>query len=60
MKNTKLILAATLGTVALAALVLSLRSQVNADSLLGYGAVIALLAVAGVEYRIDWKRVFGR
>lgn len=63
MKNNKLILAVTLGGVAfvaLTALVLSFRSQVNADTLVGFGSVLALIAVSGVEYRINWKRVFSR
>lgn len=60
MKNNKLILAATLGGTALAALMLSFRSPVGADTLVAYGSVLALLALAAVEYRIDWRRVFGR
>ncbi len=60
MKNNKLILAAIPGVIAVAALLLSLRSPVAVENLIGYGSVIALLAVMTVEYRIDWKRVFGR
>ncbi|HYP16718.1 MAG TPA: hypothetical protein VEQ65_05860 [Opitutus sp.] len=60
MKNNKLILAAIPGVIALAALLLSLRSSVSADSLIGYASVLMLVAVLGLEYRISWKRVFGR
>ena len=48
------------GAIALAALVLFFRARFNADSLLGFVSVIALLGIAALEYRINWKRVFGR
>lgn len=61
MKNNKIIIAATLGViVAIAALALSFRSPVTADSLVGYGCVLALVGVSALEYRINWKRVLGR
>lgn len=60
MKNNKLIIAAIPSVLAVAALVLSLRSPVNADLVIGYASVVALVAVATLEYRINWKRVFGR
>lgn len=60
MKNNKLILAALPSAIALAALVLSLRSPVNVESIIGYGSVLMLLAFVGLEYRVSWKRVFGR
>lgn len=60
MKNNKLIVAALPGVIAIAALLLSLRSPVSAETLIGYGSVLALIAVMAVEYRINWKRVFGR
>jgi hypothetical protein len=60
MKNNKLILAVIPGAIAIAAIVLSLRSPVSADSIVGYGSVIALLGLAALEYRISWKRVFSR
>lgn len=53
-------MAAIPGVIAVAALVLSLRAPVDADTLIGYASVFALLAVAAVEYRLSWKRVFGR
>jgi len=60
MKNNKVILAAIPSLIAAAALVLSFRSQVDADSLVGYGAVMALIGLAALEYRINWKRIFSR
>lgn len=60
MKNNKIVLAVLPGAIAVAALVLSVRYPVNADSLVGFGAALVLLGVATVEYRINWKRVFGR
>jgi hypothetical protein len=60
MKNNKLVLAAIPGVIAVAALVLSLRSPVNVDALVGYSSVLMLLGVAALEYRLSWKRVFGR
>lgn len=58
--NKNIILAVTLGLVAATALVLSVRLPVNPESLIGYGAVLALLGVAALEYRLNWKRIFGR
>ena len=59
--NTKVtVLAATLGALAVAALVLSFRSSIDADSVIGFGSVFALIGMAALEYRIDWKRLFGR
>jgi len=61
MKNNKLIHAVIPGAlIALAALMLSLRHLVSVDSIVGYGCVIALLGVAALEYRISWRRLFGR
>jgi len=54
------IMAVLLGVIAAAALVLSYRSQVNVESVIGYAAVLALLGVAASEYRLSWKRTFGR
>ena len=60
MKSNLLILAVTLGVLAATALLLSFRSLVTADSLIGYASVLALLGMAGLEYRVNWKRLFGR
>ena len=58
MKNTIIVIAVLLSITAAAALVLSVRPQVSVDSVIGYGSVLALLGVAGLEYRITWKRLF--
>lgn len=60
MKTNVIILAATLSAIAVAALVLSFRSSVDADSVIGYLSVLALVGMAGLEYRINWKRLFTR
>ncbi len=60
MKTNMIILAATLASVAVAAVVLSFRSSVDADSVIGYASVLALVGMAALEYRISWKRLFGR
>jgi hypothetical protein len=59
MKNNILV-AVPVSLIAVAALVLSVRSSVNAESLIGFAGVFALLSVASLEYRISWKRLFGR
>lgn len=60
MNKNILLVAVPVSFVAVAALVLSFRSSVNAESLIGYVSVFALLGVAALEYRISWKRLFGR
>lgn len=60
MKTNNIILAVTLGIVAVAALVLSFRSSVDAASLIGFGSVLALVGMAALDYRINWKRLFSR
>ncbi len=60
MNKNILIVAVPVSLVAVAALVLSFGSPVNAESLIGYVSVFALLGVAALEYRISWKGLFGR
>jgi len=65
MKNDYTTLAVTLALTATltgtAAYVLSRAHPVlNADSLIGFGAVLALLAMAALEYRVSWKKLIGR
>jgi hypothetical protein len=60
MKNNITTHAAILGVTAAALLVLSVRSQVSVDSIVGFGSIFALLGVAAMEYRITWKEIFGR
>jgi hypothetical protein len=57
-KNLKT--AVTLGAIAAAALVLSVRHRVAPVDLIGYAAVLSIAGLAAMEYRIDWKRIFGR
>lgn len=57
--NKNILIAAPLGIFALAALVLLFRSPVSAEAMLGFGLVFALTAIAGVEYRLNWKRILG-
>lgn len=58
MKN-KLILAVIPGVIVPAALLLSFRS-ITAEVILGYLSVLTLLGVAALEYRLNWKGLFGR
>ena len=59
MKNN-IIRAATPAIIALAAILLSLRS-INADSLIGgLFCVVGLCAIMALDYRVSWKRWFGR
>ena len=55
-----ILMAVPFGLFAVAALVLSFRSPVTAESLIGFASVLGLLGVASLEYRISWKRLFGR
>lgn len=48
------------GLIAAAVLVLSFRSPLTAESVVAYGSIAMLLGVVALEYRIDWKRLFGR
>lgn len=59
MKNI-VILAVTLGVIVSAALLLSFRSLITAEAIVGYLSVLALLGLASLEYRINWKRLFNR
>lgn len=55
-----LIVAVPLSLMAVAALVLSFRAPVNAETLIGYATVLSLVGVAALEYRLSWKRLLGR
>jgi hypothetical protein len=55
-----LVIAVPVSLIAVTALVLSFRASVTAESLIGYVSVFALLCVAALEYRINWRRIFGR
>jgi hypothetical protein len=60
MNKNILLVAVPVSLMAVAAFVLSFRAPVNAESVIGYVSVFALLCVASLEYRITWKRLFGR
>jgi F0F1-type ATP synthase assembly protein I len=60
MKNNIITQAALLGITAAAVLVLSVRSQVGVDSIVGFGSIAMLLGVMAMEYRITWKSALGR
>jgi hypothetical protein len=51
------------GLIALAAFLLSVRIRFNAaraDDIVGFGAVLVLMGIMALEYRISFKRLFGR
>ena len=58
--NKNILVAVPVSLIAVAAFLLSVRSSVNAESLIGYAGVFALLSTAALDYRINWKRLFGR
>jgi hypothetical protein len=60
MKNTIITLAALIGALVATAIVLSVRPHVSVDAAIGYTSVIALVGVAVLEYRINWRRLFSR
>jgi hypothetical protein len=47
------------GVIAAAALLLSFSSLDKADIVIGFAAVVTLLAIATLEYRLNWKRLLG-
>ena len=61
MKKDKILKTAVIpGLIAVAAILLLVRARVGADGLVGFGAVAMLMAIGAVEYRLDWKQLFGR
>lgn len=58
MKTNMIVTAATLSVLAVAALALSFRSSI--DATIGYISILSLVGMAVLEYRINWKRLFGR
>lgn len=58
--KTNTILAALSGLIAVTALVLSVRPPVTPESVIGYACVLAMLGMAALDYRINWKRLFDR
>lgn len=57
--NKSILIAVPVSLLAVAALVLSFAS-LSAETLIGFASVLGLLGVAALEYRISWKRLFGR
>lgn len=60
MNKKNILVAVPVSLIAVTALLLSVRSSVNAESLIGYASVFALLGTAALDYRISWRRLFGR
>jgi hypothetical protein len=60
MKNNIITQAAILGITAAAFLLLSFRSGVTMESVIGFGIVFALLRGAAMEYSHTPKRLLGR
>jgi hypothetical protein len=48
------------GAIALIASLLLVRIPFNADRLVGFGTVMVLAGIAGLEYRINFRRLFSR
>lgn len=46
--------------VALAVAVVAARTAVGFDAVIGFGAVVAVLTIALADYRLSWRRLFGR
>jgi hypothetical protein len=59
MKNT-LVNAVTPAILAIAAVVLSFRYMSASALFAGYFCVAGIVAIAAVEYRLNWKRFFSR
>jgi hypothetical protein len=61
MKNEITTLAVTFSVTGIASYLLSrAHPAISADSLIGFGVVMMLLAMAALEYRISWKSLIGR
>lgn len=60
MNTTRITLALTVAALAVATLVIAAtRTAVGLDGLIGFGAVIALIAVAAIDYKVALPRVLG-
>jgi hypothetical protein len=47
------------GVIVATALLLSFGSFNKADIVVGFGVVAALIAIATLEYRLNWRRLLG-
>jgi hypothetical protein len=59
--KTKTVTFATIAAVIVAAAVAiaNVRTPIGVDSVVGFGAVVALLALAAMEYRFDLRGLLG-
>lgn len=60
MKKNLILIAVPSGLLAVTALLLSDASPVRTEHVLGYGSVLALLAVAALDYGFTGRRPLGR
>jgi len=60
MKNNIISQTVIPGLIAAAVILLSFRSPITAESVVAYGSIAMLLGVVALEYRISWKKLFGR
>ncbi|MBS0631233.1 MAG: hypothetical protein JSS11_04925 [Verrucomicrobia bacterium] len=60
MNKNIILLAVIPGVIAATAITLSVRSQVNADSIVGFGCVLMLAAITALEYRAQGRRTLSR
>ena len=60
MKNNIIAKAVPLGVLAATVTLLSVRSPISAESIVGYVSILGVLAVAALEYRINVKWLLGR
>ena len=60
MKNNIISQTVIPGLIAAAAILLSFRSPITAESIVAYGSIAMLLGVVALEYRLSWKRLFSR
>ncbi|MBL9200683.1 MAG: hypothetical protein JNL39_09265 [Opitutaceae bacterium] len=57
--NKNIILAVPFGLLA-AALVLFFAGSLPVEAIVGFAAVLVVLRIAALEYRITWRSLFGR
>ncbi len=37
-----------------------MNTLISPDGLIGFGAVLSIVVLAALEYRVTWRRIFGR
>lgn len=60
MKYDKALKTAVIPGLVAAAAVLLFLGLAHVDSLVGFAAVVAIVSIAAIEYRPDWKHLIGR